>query len=52
MKEDETIDKLVNQRLSVFELTDKRCREVLIEIIRQLRRRPENKLDTAGTNLL
>ena len=37
MKEDETINKLVNQRLSVFELTDKRCREVLIEIVRQLR---------------
>ena len=39
MKEDETIDKLVNQELSVFELTDQRCKEVLIEIVRQLRKK-------------
>ena len=38
MREDETIDKLLNQELSVFELTDLRCREVLISLIRQLRK--------------
>ena len=38
MKEDETIDKLLNKELSVFELTDLRCREVLISLIRQLRK--------------
>ena len=38
MKEDETIDKLLNKELSVFELTDKRCREVLISLMRQLRK--------------
>ena len=39
MREDETIDKLLNQELSVFELTDKRCKEVLIEIVRQFRKK-------------
>ena len=34
----ETIDKLLNGELSVFELSDKRCREVLISLIRQLRK--------------
>ena len=38
MREDETIDKLLNQELSVFELTDLRCREVLISLIRKLRK--------------
>jgi len=39
MKEDETIGKLLSQELSVFELTDKRCREVLISLIRKLRKK-------------
>jgi len=38
MNEDEIINKLLNQEMSVLELSDKRCRDILIVLIRKLRR--------------